>query len=182
MLMRIFCLSCHLTLVSLGLVGCQPVYYGATSIVNFEEQDRHELTGKDYKAVMIHLGEPSDIILDKAKRMIWIYELEEASSNPVQILPSITVGRALKRKVVLIGFSKDRRVLGVDMENSETRIIGLIGHIDQGVKKIQAKRHVRYVLDHLNLANGSKIDLNDDSSKPQSIGPQDSSVKFQFNN
>ena len=182
MFMQKFCSSCRILLASIVLVGCQPVYFGATSILDFKEQDRHELTNKDYKAVIDHLGEPSDIVLDKAKRMTWIYELEEASSNPVQILPSITVGRALKRKVVLIGFSKDRRVLGVDMENSETRIIGLIGHIDQGVKKIQAKRRVRNVLDRLNLANGSKRVLSDDSSETQSIGSQDSSVKFKFNN
>ena len=181
MLMRIFCLSCHLTLVSLGLIGCQPVYYGATSIVNFEEQDRHELTGKDYKAVIIHLGEPSDIILDKSKRMIWIYEVDEASSNPMQILPTITVGQAVKRKVLLIGFSKHRRVIGVDIEKSETRIAGLIGHIDHGAKKIEAKRRVRFVLDRLDLGNDSKREDNDDGRKPKSLAPQNSGIEFKFN-
>ena len=181
MLMRIFCLSCHLTLVSLGLVGCQPVYYGATSIINFEDQDKHELTGKDYKAVILHLGEPNDIILDKSKRMIWIYEVDEASSNPMQILPTITVGQAVKRKVLLIGFSKHRRVIGVDIEKSETRIAGLIGHIDHGAKKIEAKRRVRFVLDRLDLGNDSKREDNDDGRKPKSLAPQNSGIEFKFN-
>ena len=181
MLMRIFCLSYHLTLASLVLVGCQPVYYGATSIVNFEEHDRHELTGKDYKAVIIRLGEPSDIILDNSERMIWIYEVDEASSNPMQILPTITVGQAVKRKVLLIRFSERRRVIGIDIEKSETRLVGLIGHIDHGAKKIEAKRRMRFVLDRLDLGNDSKREYNDDGKKPQSLAPQNSGIEFKFN-
>ena len=182
MLKRVFCLICRLALASLVLAGCQPVYYGATSIVDFDEKDSHTVTGKDYKAVLFQLGEPSDITLDDSDRMIWIYEVDKTSSNPMQILPAITVGRAVERKLLLIGFSKERRVISVDIEKSETRLVGLIGHFDHGAKRIGAKRRVRYVLDHLDLVNGGKRKNKEDSSKPKSIDPQTSSVIFKFIN
>jgi len=182
MLMRIFCLLCHFTLASLVLVGCQPVHYGATSILDFEEQDKHGLTGKNYKDVILRLGEPSDIILDKYNRMIWTYEVDESSSNPMEILPTITVGRAVKRKVLLIGFSTDRRVIGVDIENLDTRIVGLIGHIDHGTKKIEAKRRVRYVLDRLGVVTDIKREDQRNDKKPQSLAIETSNVEFKFNN
>ena len=52
----------------------------------------------------------------------------------MQILPIITVGQAVERKLLLIGFSEERRVISVDIEKSETRLVGLIGHIDHGAK------------------------------------------------
>ena len=180
--MRVFSLICHLTLASLVLAGCQPVYYGALSIIDFEEKNSHTLTGKDYKAVLFHLGEPSDITLDRSDRMIWIYEVDKTSSNPMQILPIITVGQAVERKLLLIGFSEERRVISVDIEESETRLVGLIGHIDHGAKRIEAKRRVRYVLDRLDLVNGGKRKSIKDSSKPKSTAPQSSNVLFKFTN
>ena len=182
MMMRVFCLIWHLTLASLVLAGCQPVYYGATSIINFDDKNSHAIIGKDYKAVLSHLGEPSDITLDRSDRMIWIYEVDKTSSNPMQILPIITVGQAVKRKLLLIGFSEERRVISVDIEKSETRLVGLIGHIDHGAKRIEAKRRVRYVLDRLDLVNGGKRENKEDSSEPKSIAPQTSSVIFKFIN
>jgi hypothetical protein len=99
----------------------------------------------------------------------------------MQILPTITVGQAIKRKVLVIGFSKNRRVIGVDIEKSETRIAGLIGHIDHGAKKIEAKRRVRFVLDRLDVGNDSKREDNGGGRKPQSLAPQNSGVEFKFN-
>lgn len=182
MLMRIYCLICQLTLASLVLSGCQPVYYGATSIIDFDEKNSHTLTGKDYKAVLMQLGEPSDITLDRSDRMIWIYEVDKTSSNPMQILPTITIGQAVERKLLLIGFSKEKRVISVDIEKSETRLVGLIGHIDHGAKRIEAKRRVRYVLDRLDLVNGGKPKSKEDSNKLKSNAPQSSSVLFKFTN
>ena len=178
MLKRVFCLFCHLTLASLVLVGCQPVYYGASSIIDFEEKDSHAVNGKDYKAVLIHLGEPSDITLDSSGRMIWIYEVDKASSNPMQILSIITVGQPVKRKLLLLEFNRERRVISVNIEESETALVGLIGHIDHGAKRIEAKRRVRNILDRLNLVDDGKRKNKKNSGKPISIAPKTSSVLF----
>ena len=180
MLMRVFYLICHLTLASLILAGCQPVYYGATSIVGFDENDSHTLTGKDYKTVLFHLGEPSDITLESSDGMIWIYEVDKTSSNPMQILPTITIGQAVERKLLMIEFSKAKRVISVNIEKLETRLVGLIGHIDHGAKRIEAKRRVRYFLDRLDLVNGGKREKKEDRSEPKLIAPQTASVIFKF--
>ena len=82
----------------------------------------------------------------------------------------------------MIGFSKEKRVISVNIEKLETRLVGLIGHIDHGAKRIEAKRRVRYVLDRLDLVNGGKRKNKNDSSVPKSIAPQPSSVIFKFIN
>ena len=109
-------LICQILLALVLLAGCRPVYYGATSIVEFEDGEKHELLGKDFKWVTAQLGEPSDIIFDKSKAMVWIYEVDEASSNPLQILPVLTTGLPVKRKILMIAFDRDRRVMGSDIE------------------------------------------------------------------
>ena len=85
-------------------------------------------------------------------------------------------------KLLFIGFSEERRVISVDVEKSETRLVGLIGHIDHGAKRIGAKRRVRYVLDRLNLVNDGRSKNKESRSKPKSITPQTSSVIFKFIN
>ena len=79
-------LMCQILLALVLLAGCRPVYYGAISIAEFEDGEKHSLLGKDYRRVIAQLGEPTDIIFNKYEPMTWIYEVDEASSNPLQML------------------------------------------------------------------------------------------------
>jgi hypothetical protein len=144
-------LMCQMLLALVLLAGCRPVYYGAISIAEFEDGEKHSLLGKDYRRVIAQLGEPTDIIFDKYEPMTWIYEVDEASSNPLQILPALTTGMPVTRKILMIEFDHNRRVVGSDIEKSKTHIVGLIGRINQLTRKIEAKNRVKRVLNHLKL-------------------------------
>ena len=144
-------LMCQMLLALVLLAGCRPVYYGAISIADFEDGKKHSLLGKDYRRVIAQLGEPTDIIFDKYEPMTWIYEVDEASSNPLQILPALTTGMPVTRKILMIEFDHNRRVVGSDIEKSKTHIVGLIGRFNQHTRKIEAKNRVKRVLHHLKL-------------------------------
>lgn len=144
-------LMCQMLLALVLLAGCRPVYYGAISIAEFEDGEKHSLLGKDYRRVIAQLGEPTDIIFDKYEPMTWIYEVDEASSNPLQILPALTTGMPVTRKILMIEFDHNRRVVGSDIEKSKTHIVGLIGRFNQLTRKIEAKNRVKRVLNHLKL-------------------------------
>ena len=144
-------LMCQMLLALVLLSGCRPVYYGAISIAEFEDEEKHSLLGKDYRRVIAQLGEPTDIIFDKYEPMTWIYEVDEASSNPLQILPALTTGMPVTRKILMIEFDHNRRVVGSDIEKLKTHIVGLIGRFNQRTRKIEAKNRVKRVLDHLKL-------------------------------
>ena len=144
-------LMCQMLLALVLLAGCRPVYYGAISIAEFEVGEKHSLLGKDYRRVIAQLGEPTDIIFDKYEPMTWIYEVDEASSNPLQILPALTTGMPVTRKILMIEFDNNRRVVGSDIEKSKTHIVGLIGRFNQHTRKIEAKNRVKRVLNHLKL-------------------------------
>ena len=144
-------LMCQMLLALVLLAGCRPVYYGAISIAEFEDGEKHSLLGKDYRRVIAQLGEPTDIIFDKYEPMTWIYEVDEASSNPLQILPTLTIGMPVTRKLLMIEFDHNQRVVGSDIERSKTHIVGLIGHFNQHTRKIEAKNRVKRVLNHLKL-------------------------------
>lgn len=144
-------LICQMLLALVLLAGCRPVYYGAISIAEFENGEKHSLLGKDYRRVVAQLGEPTDIIFDKYEPMTWIYEVDEASSNPLQILPALTTGMPVTRKILRIEFDYNRRVVGSDIEKSKTHIVGLIGRFNQLTRKIEAKKRVKRVLNHLKL-------------------------------
>ena len=132
-------LMCQILLALSLLSGCRPVYYGATSIVEFEDGEKLALLGKDFRRVITQLGEPTDIIFDKPEAMIWMYEVDEASSNPLQILPALTTGMPVTRKILMIEFDHNRRVVGSDIEKLKTHIVGLIGRFNQRTRKIEAK-------------------------------------------
>ena len=144
-------LMCQMLLALVLLAGCRPVYYGAISIAGFEDGEKHSLLGKDYRRVIAQLGEPTDIIFDKYEPMTWIYEVDEESSNPLQILSALTVGMPVTRKTLMIEFDHNRRVVGSDIEKSKTHIVGLIGRVNLLTRKIEAKNRVKRVLNHLKL-------------------------------
>ena len=144
---------CRILVVLVLLAGCRPTYYGATSIVGFEDAEKHDLVGKDFRRVIAQLGEPTDIISNKSKDMMWIYEVDEASSNPLQILPVLTTGLPVKRKILMIEFDHNRHVAGSDIKRSRTHIVGWIGRINHLTREIQAKKRVRSVLDQLKSIN-----------------------------
>ena len=144
-------LMCQILLALVLLTGCQPTYYGALAIAEFKDGEKHALLGKDFRRVIVQLGEPTDIIFDKSKTMIWIYEVDEASSNPLQILPALTAGLPVKRKTLTIDFDLNRRVAGSDIKRSKAHIVGIFGHIDQLTKKIESKKRVKSALNQLNL-------------------------------
>ena len=144
-------LMCQMLLALVLLAGCRPVYYGAISIAEFEDGEKHSLLGKDYRRVIAQLGEPTDIIFDKYEPMMWIYEVDEESSNPLQILSALTVGMPVTRKTLMIEFDHNRRVVGSDIEKSKTHIVGLIGRVNLLTRKIEAKNRVKRVLNHLKL-------------------------------
>ena len=146
-------LMCQILLALVLLAGCRPVYYGAISIAEFKDQEKHALLGMDFRRVIIQLGEPTDIIFDNSKTMTWIYEVDETSSNPLQILPALTAGLSVKRKILTIDFDHDRRVAGSDIKRSKAHIVGIFGRINQLTKKIESKKRVKSALDQLNLIN-----------------------------
>ena len=146
-------LICQILLALVLLAGCRPVYYGAISIAEFEDAEKHALLGKDFRRVIAQLGEPTDIIFDKAEAMVWIYEVDEASSNPLQILPVLTTGLPVQRKILMIEFDRNRRVVDSDIERSKTHIVGWIGRINQLTREIKAKKRVKSVLDQLKSIN-----------------------------
>ena len=146
-------LMCQILLALVLLSGCRPVYFGATSIVTFEDSDKQGLVGRDFRVVISQVGEPTDIIFDKSGTMIWIYEVDEASSNPLQALSSLAVGLPLKRKVLTITFDSNERVTGSDIERSETNVVGIMGRVNHRLKRIEAKKRVKSVLDKHNWLN-----------------------------
>ena len=146
-------LMCQILLALFLLSGCRPVYFGATSIMALKDTEKHALVGKDYRVVMSHVGEPTDIILDKSDTMTWIYEVDETSSNPLQVLSSLAVGLPLKREIWIIKFDRNRRVISSNIERSETNVVGLVGRVNHRLKQLEAKKRVKSVLDQLNLLN-----------------------------
>jgi hypothetical protein len=146
-------LMCQILLALVLLSSCRPVYYGATSIVAFEDNEKNAFVGRGFKVVMSRLGEPTDIILDKSGSMTWIYEVDEASSNPLQALSSLAVGLPLKRKILMLKFDSNRRVISSHIERSKTNVVGLIGRVNHRLKQLEAKKRVKSVLDQLNLLN-----------------------------
>ena len=142
---------CQILLALVLLAGCRPDYYGAISIAEFKDGEKYALLGKDFRRVIVQLGEPTDIIFDKSKNMIWIYEVDESSSNPLQILPALTTGLPVKRKILTIDFDHNRRVAGSDIERSKAHIVGVIGRINQLTKKIESKKRVKSALHQLYL-------------------------------
>ena len=144
-------LICQILLALVLLVGCRPVYHGAISIAEFEDGEKHALLGKDFRRVIAQLGEPTDIIFDKSEAMVWIYEVDETSSNPLQILPILTTGLPVKRKILIIEFDHNRHVAGSDIKRSKTHLVGMIGRVNHLTREIQAKKRVKSALDQLRL-------------------------------
>ena len=142
---------CQILLALVLLAGCRPVYYGAISIAEFEDGEKHTLLGKDFRRVIAQLGEPTDIIFGKSEAMVWIYEVDETSSNPLQILPVLTTGLPVKRKILIIEFDHNRHVTGSDIKRSKTHLVGMIGRVNHLTREIQAKKRVRSALDQLTL-------------------------------
>jgi hypothetical protein len=144
---------CRILLALVLLAGCRPDYYGATSIVEFKDGEKHALLGKDFRRVIAQLGEPSDIIFDKSKTMMWIYKVDETSSNPLQILPALTTGLPVKRKILMIEFDRNRHAASLDIARSKAHIVGLIERVNQLSREIESKKRVKSALDQLNLIN-----------------------------
>ena len=140
---------CQILLALVLLAGCRPVYYGAISIAEFEDGEKHALLGKDFRRVIAQLGEPTDIIFDKDEAMMWIYEVDETSSNPLQILPLLTTGLPVKRKMLIIEFDHNQDVAGSDIKRSKTHLVGMIGRVNHLTREIQAKKRVKSALDQL---------------------------------
>ena len=146
-------LICQILLTLVLLTGCQPVYYGAISIAEFEDGEKRALLGEDFRRVKAQLGEPTDIIFDKPEAMVWIYEVDETSSNVLQILPVLTTGLPVKRKRLIIEFDHNGHVTGSDIKRSKTHLVGLIGRANHLTREIQAKKRVRSALDQLKSIN-----------------------------
>ena len=146
-------LICQILLALVLLAGCRPVYYGAISIAEFEDGEKHALLGKDFRRVISQLGEPTDIIFDKPEAMVWIYEVDEASSNPLQFLPLLTTGLPVERKILIIEFDHNRHVAGSDIKRSKTHLVGMIGRVNHLTREIQAKKRVRSALAQLKSIN-----------------------------
>ena len=146
-------LICQILLALVLLVGCRPVYHGAISIAEFEDVEKHALLGKDFRRVIAQLGEPTDIIFDNSEAMVWIYEVDETSSNPLQILPLLTTGLPVKRKILIIEFDQNRYVAGSDIKRSKTHLVGMIGRVNHLTREVQAKKRVRSALDKLKSTN-----------------------------
>ena len=135
------------------LTGCRPVYYGAISVAEFEDGGKHALLGKDFRRIIAQLGEPTDIIFDKPEAMVWIYEVDETSSNVLQILSILTTGLLGKRKILIIEFDPNGHVAGSDIKRSKTHLVGMIGRVNHLTREIQAKKRVRSALDQLKSIN-----------------------------
>ena len=146
-------LMCQILLALFLLSGCRPVYFGATAITALKDNEKHAFVGRDFRVVMSHVGEPTDIILDKSDTMTWIYEVDETSSNPLQVLSSLAVGLPLKREIWIIKFDRNRRVISSNIERFETNVVGLVGRVNHRLKQLEAKKRVKSVLDKLNLLN-----------------------------
>ena len=142
---------CHILVALVLLTGCRPTYYGATSIVGFEDAEKHALLGKDFRRILAQLGEPSDIIHDKSESMTWFYEVDEASSSPLQILPALTTGLPVKRKILIVKFNRNWRVKSSDITRSKAQIVGLIGRVNKLTREIKAKKRVKSALHQLYL-------------------------------
>ena len=80
---------------------------------------------------------------------MWIYEVDETSSNPLQILPVLTTGLPVKRKILIIEFDHNRHVAGSDIKRSNTHFVGMIGRVNHLTREIQAKKRVKSALDQL---------------------------------
>ena len=150
---NIIYLMCQILLALSLMSGCRPVYYGATSILAFEEKEKHALVGRDFRVVISQVGEPTDIIFDNPDAMTWIYEVDETSSNPLQVLSSLAVGLALKRKILIIKFDSNKRVVSSHFDRSETNVVGLVGRVNHRLKQLEAKKRVKSVINQLNLLN-----------------------------
>ena len=146
-------LMCQILVTLVLLTGCQPTYYGALSIAEFKDGEKHALLGKDFRRVIVQLGEPTDVIFDKSKTMIWIYEVDEASSSLLNIIPAVTSGLPVTRKTLTINFDQNRRVSSSHIKRDKTYIVGVIGRLDQLTKKIESKKRVKSAIAQLNLTN-----------------------------
>ena len=146
-------LMCQILVTLVLLTGCQPTYYGALSIAEFKGGEKHALLGKDFRRVIVQLGEPTDVIFDKSKTMIWIYEVDEASSSLLNIIPAVTSGLPVTRKTLTITFDQNRRVSSSHIKRDKTYIVGVIGRLDQLTKKIESKKRVKSAIAQLNLTN-----------------------------
>lgn len=142
---------CRIMVALVLLTGCRPTYFGATSIVGFEDTEKHALLGEGFKRIIAQLGEPTDIIYDKSKGMTWYYEVDEASSNPLNVLPALTTGLPVNRKILIIEFNRNWRVKSSDIKRSKTQIVGLIGRANKFTRDIKAKRRVKSTLRQLYL-------------------------------
>ena len=141
----------HILVALVLLTGCRPTYYGATSIVGFEDAEKHALLGKDFRRILTQLGEPSDIIHDKSEGMKWFYEVDETSSSPLQILPALTTGLPVKRKILIVEFNRNWRVKSSYITRSKAQIVGLIGRVNKLTREIKAKKRVKSALHQLYL-------------------------------
>ena len=146
-------LMCQILVTLVLLTGCQPTYYGALSIAEFKDGEKHALLGKDFRRVIVQLGEPTDVIFDKSKTMIWIYEVDEASSSLLNIIPAVTSGLPVTRKTLTISFDQNRRVSSSHIKRDKTYIVGVIGRLDQLTKKIESKKRVKSAIAQLNVTN-----------------------------
>ena len=146
-------LMCQILVTLVLLTGCQPTYYGALSIAEFKGGEKHALLGKDFRRVIVQLGEPTDVIFDKSKTMIWIYEVDEASSSLLNIIPAVTSGLPVTRKTLTIKFDQNRRVSSSHIKRDKTYIVGVIGRLDQLTKKIESRKRVKSAIAQLNLTN-----------------------------
>ena len=146
-------MMCQILLALVLLAGCRPDYYGAISIAEFKDGEKHALLGKDFRRDIVQLGEPTDIIFDKSKTMTWIYEVDETGTNPLQMLPALTTGLPVKRKTLTIDFDHNNRVAGSDIKRSKTHLVGMIGRVNHLTREIQAKKRVRSALDQLKSIN-----------------------------
>ena len=142
---------CHILVALVLLTGCRPTYYGATAIVGLEDAEKHALLGKDFRRILTRLGEPSDIINDKSEGMTWYYEVDEASSSPLQILPALTTGLPVKRKILTVEFDHNWRVKSSNITRSKAQIVGLIGRVNKLTREIKAKKRVKSALHQLYL-------------------------------
>lgn len=146
-------LMCQILVTLVLLTGCQPTYYGALSIAEFKDGEKHALLGKDFRRVIVQLGEPTDVIFDRSKTMIWIYEVDEASSSVLNIIPALTSGLPVTRKTLTINFDQNRRVSSSHIKRDKTYIVGVIGRLNQLTKKIESKKRVKSAIAQLNLTN-----------------------------
>ena len=153
MLASLAYLMCQILVTLVLLTGCQPTYYGALSIAEFKDGEKHALLGKDFRRVIVQLGEPTDVIFDKSKTMIWIYEVDEASSSLLNIIPAVTSGLPVTRKTLTINFDQNRRVSSSHIKRDKTYIVGVIGRLDQLTKEIESKKRVKSAIAQLNLTN-----------------------------